>query len=95
MAYPAAKVTMEKQRDLLMRPKHDPLAVGFHTCLGVRGHCGTLPHPSVSMEPLTLPAVWSVDCWLTVGASSEIALRWRNLLHPNFTSSLGLPASNG
>lgn len=50
MAYTAAKVTVEKQRDLLMRPKSDLLAVGFHTCGEAVAPC---PVASVSIDPLS------------------------------------------
>lgn len=50
MVYTAAKVTIEKQRDLLMRPKDDLLAVGFHTCGEAVALCLVA---SVSTDPLS------------------------------------------
>ena len=48
-------VTMEKQRALLMRPKNDLLAVGFHIC-GALPRCSTLPaaNSQVGASPRTL-----------------------------------------
>ena len=70
------QVTMEKQRDLLMRPKNDLLPVGFHTC-------GALPRSS------TLAVAGSVDCWqLTRGCLPRNCPLMEGAASPKFCTSL-------